>query len=286
MIIDTHCHLNFRDFKDDHLDVIQRALDNNMCMIIVGSELRTSQRAVDLSEKFSRGVYSSVGLHPIHLQSALIKNKSEEGDYMFKSRGEDFIEENYQRLIDFSDKIVAIGETGLDYYHIEADSKEKKEDIKKLQEIFFRKQLNLAHKNNLPVIIHCREAHDDLYPILKDFYEKNKKKEKKDWGVIHCFSGDYNLAEKYFALGLKISFTGLITFVDKWDEVIQKAPIDKMMVETDAPYLAPVPYRGKRNEPLYTKKVLEKISEIRGEDYEKIEEEIFKISLDFFDIKF
>ncbi len=285
MVFDTHCHLNFRDFQDDHLEVVQRALDNDVYILLVGSELRTSKRAVDLADKFDQGVYSSVGLHPIHLESVSVENEGEEGGYKFRSRGEEFLEEEYQKLIDSSDKVVALGETGLDYYHIKADSEKEQEEVKSLQQEVFRKQLDLAHKNKLPVIIHCREAHDDLYPILKDFYNKNKKEENKDWGVVHCFSGDYNLAEKYFALGLKISFTGLITFVDKWDRVIQKAPLNKIMVETDAPYLAPVPYRGKRNEPLYTKKVVEKISEIRGEDYEKVKEEIFRSSLGFFDIK-
>ena len=130
------------------------------------------------------------------------------------------------------------------------------------------------------MIIHCREAHDDLYEILKYFSDQNNF--SQDWGVVHCFSGDYEMAKKYFSLGLKISFTGLITFVNNWDEVIEKSPLEKLMIETDAPYLSPIPYRGQRNEPLYVKKVAEKIAKIKNIPLEELEDLIFKNSLDFF----
>jgi TatD DNase family protein len=280
MYIDTHCHLNFKDFQDDFLEVAKRSLDNNVYMIVVGSEFKTSERAIFLSEKFDKGVYSAVGLHPIHLQDFLIKNDNENGKYEFKSRGEKFDSQKYQELIDKNKKIVAIGEIGLDYYHINTSLGKTEKEIKDLQKKVFLEQLNLAKKNNLPVIIHCREAHNDLYEILKDFSDKNNF--SKDWGVVHCFSGDYELAKKYFSLGLKISFTGLITFVNDWDEVIEKSPIEKLMIETDSPYLSPIPYRGQRNEPLYVKKVAEKIAKIKNVPLEELEKLIFKNSLDFF----
>ncbi len=280
MYIDTHCHLNFKDFQDDFLEVTNRSLENNVYMIVIGSEFKTSERAVFLSEKFDKGVYSAVGLHPIHLQDFLIKNDNENGKYEFKSRGEKFDSQKYQGLIDKNKKIVAVGEIGLDYYHINTSLGQTEKEIKDLQKEVFLEQLNLAKNNNLPVIIHCREAHDDLYKILKDFSDRNNF--SQDWGVVHCFSGDYEMAKKYFSLGLKISFTGLITFVNDWDEVIKKSPIEKLMIETDSPYLSPVPYRGQRNEPLYVKKVAEKIAKIKDIPLGEVEDLLFDNSLDFF----
>jgi TatD DNase family protein len=275
MFIDTHCHVNFKDFKEDYKDVIKRALDNKVEMIVVGSELKTSERAVSLSEEIE-GVYSAVGLHPIHLQDVLVKNDNENGKYEFRSRKEEYDEEKYIKLVRDKKSVVAIGEIGLDYYHIDKD----KEGVKELQKDVFYRQLKLARKLDLPVIIHCREAHDDLFEILKDFHSKNNI--TKEWGVIHCYSGDYEQAKKYFDLGLKISFTGLISFVRKWDEVIKKSPLDKIMIETDSPYLAPTPYRGKRNEPLYVKEVAKIISDIRNESLDSVEDKLYQNSLDLF----
>lgn len=280
MFIDTHCHLNFKDYKDDSLEVIKKTLSEDVFMIIVGSEFKTSQRAVDLAGKFETGVYSAIGLHPIHTQDTFVKNDNENGKYEFRTHCEDFIESDYQKLIDSNPKVVAIGEIGLDYYHLEAENEEEEKKIKDKQKKVFIEQLNLANKNNLPVIIHCREAHDDLYQILQKFSQENNF--SQDWGVIHCFSGDYELARKYFALGLKISFTGLITFVNSWDQVIANSPIDKLMIETDSPYLSPVPFRGQRNEPLHVKKVAEKIAEIRKMPLGELEKELFSNSINFF----
>lgn len=282
MFIDTHCHVNFKDFKDDYLEVINRAKQEGVEMIVVGSELKTSTRAVSLANDYAPGVYSAIGLHPIHLEDFLIKNDNDNGKYEFRSQAEVFAEEKYQALIDQSNRVVAIGEIGLDYYHINTTLGKSETEIKDLQKEVFIKQLNLAQKNNLPVIIHCREAHEDLYKILKDFSDQNNF--TQDWGVVHCFSGDYELAQKYFALGLKISFTGLITFTNTWDEVIAKSPLEKIMIETDSPYLSPVPFRGQRNEPAYVKKVAEKIAQIRNMPLSEVEETIFAVSSDFFNI--
>jgi TatD DNase family protein len=268
MYIDTHCHLNFNDYKEDALEIAQKALSADTEMIVVGSMLRTSARAVDFAENFSKGVYSAVGLHPCHLINQVVENEKDESDkYKFITQAEVYEEENYQRLIDSSNKVVAIGEIGLEYFRLSDDKKEL-EKIKELQRQVFKKQLNLAKKNSLPIIIHCREAHDDLYSILYDFVRE--KKPLEDWGVIHCFSGDYELAKKYNSLGLKISFTGLITFANQWDEVIKKIPLEKIMVETDSPYLSPIPYRGKRNEPLNVREVVKKIAELKSLEVEEV----------------
>ncbi len=283
MYIDTHCHLNFKDFKDDYKDVAARALSNQIEMIVVGSEIKTSSRSVSLSKEFEQGVYSAIGLHPIHLQDVLIKNDNENGKYEFRSKKEEYREDDYLNLVKSGGKkIVAIGEIGLDYYHIEGDSEKKVDEVKKLQQEVFYKQLELAQKVNLPVIIHCREAHDDLFTILKNFYSRNSF--KKEWGVIHCFSGDLNQAKKYWDLGLLTSFTGLITFVKQWDSLIEQAPLEKIMIETDSPYLSPTPFRGQRNEPLYVKEVAKRIAEIKKMDISIVKKEIFNTSKKFFNI--
>ena len=270
MYIDTHCHLNFNDYKNDALEVAKKTLSQNTEMIVVGSMLRTSERAVDFAEKFSHGVHAAIGLHPCHLINQTVESEEEDAEpYKFITKAETYSEEEYQKLIDNSKKVVAIGEIGLDYFRLSGDEEEINR-IKDIQKQVFIKQLILADKNNLPVIIHCRDAHDDLYQILCDFLVN--KKLIDDWGVIHCFSGDYELAKKYNALGLKISFTGLITFANQWDDVIKKIPLEKIMVETDSPYLSPIPYRGKRNEPLNVKEVVKKIADLKGLKIEEVAE--------------
>ncbi|MEK7203102.1 MAG: TatD family hydrolase [Patescibacteria group bacterium] len=265
MLIDTHAHINFNKFKDDGDEVIHRSLDNNTWMILVGAEYRTSKRALEYANKYETGVYAAVGLHPVHLSEI----KTNGDDYDFISRQEDFNYDVYEKLAQFK-KVVAIGEIGLDYYHIAptVDSA----DIKKKQQEVFLSQLKLAKNLRLPVIIHCRQAHDDMLEILKKFKKEFNDQLPKDksWGVVHCFSGDENLAWRYFSLGMMISFTGVITFSAKWDDLIRKAPIDKIMVETDCPFMTPEPFRGNRNEPLLVKYIAARIAEIKNLSLERI----------------
>lgn len=264
--IDTHAHINFKVFKDDGDDVIKRSLNNNTWMILVGSEYKTSRKALDYANKYEKGVYATVGLHPIHLDEVLAKDKKDA--YSFRTKAEEFNYDNYEKLAKF-EKVVAIGEIGLDYYHINLDKNVGQ--IKKRQQEVFLKQLILARHLDLPVIIHCRHAHDDMISILENFKKNYKDIPKhKPWGVMHCFSGDENLAWKYFSLGLLISFTGLITFSKQWDDLIRKMPFEKLMIETDSPYMTPEPFRGKRNEPILVKHVAERISEIKNLTIEKI----------------
>ena len=263
MLIDTHAHVNFADFKEDADEVIRRALDNDTWMILVGSEYKTSTRALNYANKYQKGVYAAVGLHPTHLEDQRVENNTDEGKYNFVTRAEDFYYDNYEKLAKF-EKVVAIGEIGLDYYHI--DPTKDAREIKQKQQQVMLQQLLLARQLDLPVIIHCRQAHDDLLALLQDFRKvyANIIPNDRPWGVIHCFSGDEDLAWEYFGLGLLISFTGLITFSQTWDDLIRKVPIEKIMIETDSPYLAPVPYRGKLNQPAYVKHVAEEIALLRG----------------------
>ncbi len=147
-------------------------------------------------------------------------------------------------------------------------------EIKKEQKDILKEQLKLARILDLPVIIHCRQAHDDMLALLKDFKKENKELFNKDkpWGVMHCFSGDENLAWQYFSLGLLISFTGLVTFSKQWDDLIRKLPSDKFLIETDCPFMTPEPFRGKRNEPVLVKYVAKRIAEIKNLTTERVGE--------------
>jgi TatD DNase family protein len=281
MFIDTHAHVNFNAFKDDADEVIRRSLEADTWMVLVGSELKTSNRALTYANKYEKGVYAAIGLHPIHLQDAPIDNQEEDNNYSFTPRFEEFDYGSYEKLAKF-EKVVAIGEIGLDYYHLDP-TKDLPAAKKKQQEVFAQ-QLLLARSLDLPVIIHCRQAHDDLVTILQEF-----KKEyghiiptDRPWGVVHCFSGDEDLAWKYFRLGLLISFTGLITFSKQWDDLIRKTPLDKMMIETDTPYMTPEPYRGQRNEPILVQYVANRIADIKGIKIEKVAEVTSNTAKSFF----
>ncbi len=267
MLIDTHAHINFNNFKEDGDKVIQNSLAEEIWMINVGSDYKTSKRALEYANKYEKGVYATVGLHPIHITEM---NMEAEGT-SFKTRGEDFNYDIYEKLAKF-EKVVAIGEIGLDYHYI--DNSMDIPLVKQRQKEVFFQQLLLARRLNLPVIIHCRQAHDDMVEVLNDFRKEHSDLIPKDkpWGVMHCFSGDEDLAWKYFNMGLIISFTGLITFSQQWDDLIRRLPSDKFMVETDSPYMTPEPFRGKRNEPIYVKYVAKRIAEIKNLSEERVAE--------------
>ncbi len=267
MLIDTHAHLNFSAFKEDSEAVIRKTLSNNIWMILVGSELKTSNRALSLANKYQKGVYAAIGLHPIHLDDSLVEDQKEVGGYSFSGRKEEFSYQTYKNLAKFQ-KVVAIGEVGLDYHHLNPNKNQTQ--LKKQQQNAFLEQLKLAHELDLPVIVHCRQAHDDVLAILSDFKKKMKISSDRPWGVIHCFSGDEDLAWKYFNLGLFISFTGLITFSKSWDDLIRKVPLQRIMVETDSPYMTPEPYRGQRNEPILVEYVAKRIAEIKGISFQRV----------------
>ena len=267
MLIDTHAHINFKAFKDDADEVIRRSLAADAWMILVGAEAKTSKRALEYANKYEKGVYAAVGLHPMHTHEQEARGE----DYNFTTREEDFSYDVYEKLAQFK-KVVAVGEIGLDYYNIDITADAAA--VKRKQKEIFLQQLKLAKNLKLPVIIHCRQAHDNMLEILKNFRKEHKDAMPKDktWGVMHCFSGDEELAWQYFSLGLNISFTGLITFSAQWDNLIRRLPNDKFMVETDCPYMTPEPFRGQRNEPLLVKKVAERIAEIKNLSFERIAE--------------
>ena len=253
---DIHSHINFSDFDRDREDVIERSLGGGVWMINIGSDFLSSRKALEIAERYDKGVYASVGLHP-----------NDNKDEIFQM-------ENYSQLAK-NNKVVAIGECGLDL-------KNQKSNLKNQKDIF-EEQIKLAIKLDKPLMIHCREAHEEVIKILNTYYLIHNTKLR---GNIHFFSGDWEIAQKYFNLGFTISFTGVITFTRQYDEIIKKAPLEKIMIETDAPFVAPIPHRGERNEPLYVKKIAKKIAEIRKESYEKVAKVTTDNALKFFNINF
>jgi TatD DNase family protein len=271
MLIDTHSHLNFNAYKADLDEVIRRSLNNDVRMINVGSQYETSKKAVEIAEKYPEGVYAAVGVHPIHLAEGIFKVKLDTEEQAFRTKNENFDYEKYRELAK-SKKVVAIGEIGLDYYY-RPKTKRKLELFKEKQKEAFLKQLKLAEELNLPVIFHCRMAHDDLYEVLISNLRK---------GVMHGFVGTSEQLEKYLEMGFYIGFNGIIfkkiEGID-FEENIKRTPLDKILIETDCPYLTPLPAVAlaeagakplTRNEPLYVRYVAEKIAQIKNLSFEEI----------------
>ena len=243
-LIDTHCHVNFAAYKDDMDAVIGRSLDEGIGMIIVGTQSDTSRRAVEVAEKYD-GVWASIGLHPSHLHK---QEFHDDGEFdSVKTRTEVFDPEFYRQLASHP-KVVAIGEFGLDYYHLPPDIDEAQ--VHKDQINATNLQIDFATEFNKPIIVHSRDAHDDQFKILRLAVEAGKLPRR---GVVHCFTGTLKDAQRYIDLGFMISFTGILTFSKELQAIAHELPIESIMVETDAPYLSPVPHRGKRNEPSYVK---------------------------------
>ncbi len=252
MLIDTHCHLNLSEFNDDYREVATRAWERGVGINNVGCDLASSKRAVLIAEQFQdKPIWASVGQHPT-------------------DTGEDFNYKEYIKLT-ASKKVVAIGETGLDYYRL-PKGPDREAMIRRQKELFFS-HLDLAHEQRLPLIIHCRDAYDDLTELLMHRFatpSTHGVPSLKERGVMHCFAGSWRHAQEYMDLGFLISFTGIITFADQYDEVVRNTPLEKILVETDSPFLAPVPHRGKRNEPAHVVYVARRIAELKGKSYEEV----------------
>jgi TatD DNase family protein len=252
--------VNFKAFEADRDEVTRRALDENTWIINAGTQKDTSQKAVELAHKYEEGVYAIVGLHPIHT-GASFHDKQElgkEGEE-FSSRGEVFDKNIYREFLK-DKKVVGVGECGLDFYRTEIDSTEK-------QKKAFLEQIELANEFNKPLILHIRDAYADTLEILKE-HAKVK-------GVVHFFSGNLEEAKAFIDFGFLLSFTGAITFPPRkngkkdvkscdYAEIIKNIPLEMILTDTDSPYVAPMPYRGKRNEPVYVKEIVKKIAEIKN----------------------
>ena len=278
--IDIHTHVNLSAFDGDWREVIAHVRDEGVAHINVGTQIDTSRRAVEIAETYEDGVYAIIGIHPVHTNKSYHDEQELGKEYAdgkgFTSRGEQFDAAIYRDLA-ASDKVVAIGECGFDYYHSD-------EIVRENQEAAFIAQIELANELNKPLMLHVRasegsmDAYEDALSIVKQY--------AKVRGNVHFFVGTLEIAKQFWDIGFTTSFTGVITFTHDYDEVVKNAPLEWLHGETDAPYVAPVPFRGKRNEPMHVKEVYKKIAEIRGEDEEAVRaqliqnaEKLFSISL-------
>lgn len=280
--IDIHAHVNFAAYDEDREAVIERALDAGVWMINVGTQKDTSKSAVELAEKYEKGAYAIVGIHPIHTDKSFHDEKElgSSGKELapsevegFTSRGENFDTIIYGSLANHP-KVVGIGECGLDYFRCTPETEKKQREA-------FSAQIALANEFKKPLMLHVRNgsgksAYRDALEILKS--------EAKVSGNFHFFAGSWEEAKEILDAGFFLSFTGVITFVRQYDEIIKNTPLDRIMTETDCPYVTPEPFRGKRNEPMHVREVVKKIAEIKGEDFEKVRETLLQNALQFFQI--
>ncbi len=245
-IFDSHCHVQFPEYEKDRADVLDRAQTAQIGLICIGTDLVDSREASDLAEK-NGNVWATVGLHP---------NNAEE-------LTEESIWKDFEALLS-NDRVVAIGEVGLDYYRTTEPEKQER------QKMVFKKFLELAIKYNKPIILHCRDgksgsmgqAYPDMLEILK-LYPGVR-------GVVHSCTASLEEAKQFLDLGFHLGFNGIITFARTYDEVVKFAPLDRILLETDAPYLTPEPYRGQRNEPAHVIEVAKKLSNLRSQSPEEI----------------
>ena len=285
--IDIHSHLGFEDYGSDKAKVIKRMKDNHVGTIAIGADLESSKEAVRVANEFEN-VWACIGMHPTHTCSP-------ENFHL----GESFAEVEFEKLIS-NPQVVAVGECGLDYYRLEETcpvvnnsdySTTGVEEIKTRQKEDFIKQIELAIKYDKPLMLHIRDADkkyqgSTLIPsAFEDAYEILKAYEGKVRGNVHFFTGKLLQAQKFIDLGFTISFTGLITYVQDFNKIIKGVPLTSLQAETDAPYVAPVPHRGERNEPSYVIEVYKKIAEIRSEDPEVVRIHLLKNVEKLFNIK-
>ncbi len=318
MFIDTHSHLNFNIFNGDRKKVIERTLKSDVWMINVGTNYLTSKKAIEITEDYPKGVFAAVGLHPINLDTGLIKSQKSKmfsfaedffakGEQIKNQNLEDVLEKSFDynqyKKLSQSPKVIAIGEIGLDYYWRPKTTK-KRELFKEKQKELLLQQLDLAKELNLPIILHCRMAHQDLIEVLKS----------KINGVIHCFTGTWEEAKEYLKMDFYLGFNGLI-FKMVFDEIIKNTPLEKILIETDCPYLTPplpadlssdlsaearrakVEASAKaeasakegpatdRNEPLYVKHIAQKIAEIKNLSFEEVAEKTSENAKKLFNLR-
>jgi TatD DNase family protein len=279
MLIDTHAHLNFSAFKDDLDEVMSRITSAGMKVINVGSQYSTSQRAVELAKKYPGVCYAAIGLHPIHLFELHVDVE----EMPFNSRQEEYKAEAY-RVLAKNPGVVAIGEVGLDYFQMPTGM--TKTDFKIKQKWVFLKQLQLAKELDLPVILHCRGDKEEMERAYLDMLQILKEADYCRV-VVHCYTADWEIAKKFLDFGAMISFTGIITFpkTEKIAGAVRHIPLDKIMVETDCPYLAPQIVRGQRNEPRFVQYVAGRIADIKGLSYDEVEEQTTNNAMNFFNLK-
>ncbi|WP_026893597.1 TatD family hydrolase [Clostridiisalibacter paucivorans] len=255
MLLDSHAHLDDKRFDRDRDKLIRELKENDVSLVInPGADVASSVRAVSLAEKYDN-IYAAVGVHP----------------HEAKAMDEDTIE--ILRNLAKKDKVIAIGEIGLDYYYDNSP--------RDIQKKWFREQIKLAKELKLPIIVHDRDAHKDTFDIIKEEKDENLT------GVLHCYASSADMAKEYIKLGFYISFAGPITFKNAKTpkEVAKAIPLERILIETDSPYLTPEPHRGKRNDPVYVRYIAGIIAELKGITFEEVANATAKNAKELFNIE-
>jgi len=261
--IDIHSHIYFPDFDKDREEEIEKMKKDGIGTICIGTNLQSSTLCLDLAKKHEN-LFACVGQHPEDLK-------------------EDSVFEEKLRKLASHEKVVAIGECGLDYFRIAPDDFE----LKMIQKTVFEYHVDLALDLNKPLMLHIRsskgtfDAYEDALLILEHHAKTSGGALK---GNAHFFAGNKEILERFLAIGFTVSFTGVITFTSDYDDLIKNTPLDMILVETDAPFVAPVPHRGKRNSPSYVPLIVDKIAEIRGESAETVKKALFDNTLRHFPV--
>lgn len=248
MLFDTHAHCNFNAFENDWKEVIDDCRKKNIWMVNIGSQYPTSVKAVEIAQQYEQGVYAAVGVHPTH---------THEPEHAFDYK-------IFSQLISSSKKVVAVGETGIDFYH--------SSEYFEIQKTAFVEHIRLAKEFGLALVIHGRNSKDGVLNCYKEIFTIVKK-EKVQNAVVHCFLGTSEDAKAFLDLGFFIGVTGIVTFKNAsalQDIVKEIIPLDQLFIETDCPYLAPEPHRGKCNQPHYVEFVARKIAELKGVSFEEV----------------
>lgn len=275
MFVDSHTHVQFAAYRADREEVIKRALEKGIWMVNVGTQYSTSKSAIELAEKYPEGLYATVGFHPLNIEKTY--NDPQEAPEV----GQEAFDIERLRELASHPKVVAIGECGLDLKNQKSppEADPPWAGNIKIQEEVFLAQLELAKEIGKPIVIHCRGAHERMIELLSpEPVEGPSTPPPSDGaplrqslrGVVHFFTGTVPEAKRYQELGFFVSFGGVITFTEDYTSVVAQVPLEQILLETDAPYVAPVPYRGKRNEPAYVEEVAKKIARVKGISFEEV----------------
>jgi len=241
LFFDIHTHLNLPEFEADWKEVGERALNAGVWFINIGTNLEDSKLAIEIARELGPGAWATVGLHPTDHESEI----------------------DWQKFKDLASQseVVAIGECGLDYFRT------KEPEAKEKQKQTFRRQIEIAIELDKPLMIHCRDAYNEVAALLREYKDKAGGRLR---GNLHFFAGNTETVRTFLDLGFSFSFTGVVTFASQYDELVRLIPLESLMVETDAPYVAPLPYRGQRNEPVYVREIAQRITELRGEEPSRV----------------
>lgn len=258
--IDVHCHPNLGELKNDQENVVDAMREQGIAGIVVGVDLESSKEALALIDKHDH-LWATIGLHPNYTQD------------------QKFDEAEFEKLV-IHPKVVAIGECGFDYFRPTGDL----EEAKLVQQSELEKQVHFAEKHKKPLMVHCRpsknsmDAYRDFLEFIQPYAEKGMR------GNMHFFVGNLEIAKQFWAIDFTTSFTGVLTFTEEYNEVVKAAPLDMILTETDAPYAAPVPHRGKTNRPEFVPLVTQAIGKIRGEDEDFIQKAVLENAKRVFEI--